>query len=84
MNFTLPDFSHFDWANLFASCPAPADFQPIDVVGYSIPVFILLVIVEMIWARRVAPEKFEPRDMAVSLGLGLGSTIATALTPGSY
>lgn len=82
MNFALPDFSRFDWAAVFAARPVPADFHPIDLVSYAIPVFVVLVVIEMLWARRVAPEKFEPRDMAVSLGLGFGSTIATALFAG--
>ncbi|MEQ1509854.1 MAG: sterol desaturase family protein [Sphingopyxis sp.] len=48
-------------------------------VDYAVPFFILLIIVEMIWARRRAPEKYEPRDMLTSLMLGLGSTVASVL-----
>jgi hypothetical protein len=30
----------------------------------------------MAWARRRAPEAYEPRDTWTSLALGLGSTVA--------
>jgi sterol desaturase/sphingolipid hydroxylase (fatty acid hydroxylase superfamily) len=56
--------------------------KPIDIVTFAVPVFVLLVIVEMLWAARRAPEKYEPRDTLTSLALGLGSTIAGALTAG--
>jgi len=55
------------------------DFNP---VTYAIPGFVLLVLVEMIWARRKAPEKYEPRDTLISLGMGLGSNVAGLLTGG--
>jgi sterol desaturase/sphingolipid hydroxylase (fatty acid hydroxylase superfamily) len=61
----------------------PPDLQPIDVVVYAIPFFILLIVIEMVWAARRAPDKYEPRDMLTSLGLGLGSTIAGALVAGA-
>lgn len=51
-------------------------------VEYAIPVFLALVIFEMIWASRRAPEKYEPRDTLTSLALGVGSTVAGALTAG--
>lgn len=51
-------------------------------VDYAVPFFVLLILVEMIWARRNAPEKYEPRDTLTSLGFGLGSTITGALTAG--
>lgn len=53
-----------------------------DVVAYAIPVFVLLVVAEILWAARRAPEKYEPRDTFTSLAMGLGSTIAGALTAG--
>ncbi|KPL68953.1 C-5 sterol desaturase [Erythrobacter sp. SG61-1L] len=53
------------------------DFDP---VNYAIPAFILLVLAEMIWARLRAPQAYEPRDTAMSLAFGLGSTVAGALT----
>lgn len=45
-------------------------------VDYAVPFFILLILIEMVWARRNAPQKYEPRDTLVSLGFGLGSTAA--------
>lgn len=56
--------------------------KPIDVVTYAVPFFVILVLAEMIWAVRRAPEKYEPRDTLTSLALGLGSTVAGALTAG--
>lgn len=55
----------------------PELFNPVD---YAVPGFIALMIIEMIWARRNAPEKYEPRDTLTSLALGTGSTVAGALT----
>ncbi|MDP3551829.1 MAG: sterol desaturase family protein [Novosphingobium sp.] len=59
-----------------------SDIAALDIVTYAIPAFVLLVIAEMIWATRRAPEKYEPRDTLTSLALGLGSTIAGALSAG--
>jgi sterol desaturase/sphingolipid hydroxylase (fatty acid hydroxylase superfamily) len=54
-------------------------FSPVD---YAIPGFVLLVVLEMLWARKNAPEKYEPRDTLTSLALGTGSTVAGVLTGG--
>jgi sterol desaturase/sphingolipid hydroxylase (fatty acid hydroxylase superfamily) len=53
-----------------------------DPVGYAIPVFVLLVFLEMLWAKAHSPLAYEPRDTLCSLLLGLGSTVAGALTAG--
>jgi sterol desaturase/sphingolipid hydroxylase (fatty acid hydroxylase superfamily) len=53
------------------------DFNPVE---YAVPGFILLVLIEMIWARAKAPEKYEPRDTLISLGMGVGSNVAGLLT----
>ena len=55
------------------------DFDP---VTYAVPAFILLVLAEMVWSRFRAPRAYEPRDTAVSLLFGLGSTVMGALTAG--
>ena len=55
------------------------DFSPVD---YAVPAFVVLVLAEMIWARRRARHAYEMRDTAVSLAFGLGSTVAGALTGG--
>jgi sterol desaturase/sphingolipid hydroxylase (fatty acid hydroxylase superfamily) len=50
-----------------------------DPVNFAVPIFVLLIIIEMIWAKRRAPEKYEPADTLVSLAFGLGSTVAGLL-----
>ncbi len=55
-----------------------------DPLPYAIPVFVLLIMAEMVWARsRNRLRAYEPRDTAVSLGLGLGSVVAGALAAGA-
>ena len=56
---------------------------PFDVVAFAIPAFILLIVLEMLWARKRAPQAYEPRDTLTSMLLGLGSTIACALAAGA-
>ncbi|GAB4122282.1 MAG: sterol desaturase family protein [Rhodothalassiaceae bacterium] len=51
-------------------------------VIYVIPFFILLIIAEMVWARWKGGSRFEPRDTATSLIMGLGSQFAGLLTGG--
>ncbi len=51
-------------------------------VAYAVPGFVLLVLLEMVWAWRKSPNSYEPRDTLTSLAMGLGSTIAGALTAG--
>jgi sterol desaturase/sphingolipid hydroxylase (fatty acid hydroxylase superfamily) len=55
----------------------PELFNPVD---YAIPAFVILILIEMIWARRKAPEKYEARDTLTSLLFGTGSQVAGALT----
>ncbi len=47
-------------------------------VDFAVPVFVLLILIEIVWAKRNAPEKYEPRDTLTSLAFGLGSTVAGA------
>jgi sterol desaturase/sphingolipid hydroxylase (fatty acid hydroxylase superfamily) len=56
------------------------DFSPVD---YAVPAFVLLILVEMLWARRRSPDAYETKDTAISLALGLGSTLAGALAAGA-
>lgn len=51
-------------------------FKPVD---YAVPGFILLILLEIFWARRVKPDGYEARDTLTSLGMGLGSTVVGAL-----
>jgi sterol desaturase/sphingolipid hydroxylase (fatty acid hydroxylase superfamily) len=57
----------------------PPHFSPVD---YAVPGFVLLVLIEMIWAWRRRPEAYEPRDTLTSLAFGLGSTVAGLATGG--
>lgn len=51
-----------------------------DPVQYAVPAFIILVLIEMLVARRFDPSRYEPKDTLTSLLLGTGSTVAGALT----
>ena len=52
-------------------------------VDYAVPGFVALVFVEMLVARRVDPARYEARDTLTSLAMGLGSTVAGALSAGA-
>ena len=52
-------------------------------VDYAVPFFILLIIIEMIWAKRRAPEKYEAADTLTSLAFGVGSTVAGLFAGGA-
>ncbi|MGE8142540.1 sterol desaturase family protein [Novosphingobium sp. NPDC080210] len=54
-------------------------FNPVD---FAVPGFVLLVLLEMVWAWRKSPNSYEPRDTLTSLAMGLGSTVAGLLTAG--
>ncbi|QBM77031.1 sterol desaturase family protein [Sphingomonas sp. AAP5] len=53
-----------------------------DPVHYAVPGFIALVLAEMFVARIKDRTRYEPKDTLVSLALGLGSTVAGALSVG--
>ena len=55
------------------------DFSPTE---YAVPGFVLLVLIEMFWARFRRPDAYEPKDTLVSLAFGLGSTVAGLLFGG--
>ncbi len=52
-------------------------------VDYVVPAFVLLVALEMLWARRRSPLAYEPRDTLTSLAFGLGNTVFAVLTGGA-
>jgi sterol desaturase/sphingolipid hydroxylase (fatty acid hydroxylase superfamily) len=52
---------------------AMPQFNPVD---FAVPFFVALVALEIAWAWRRSPRSYEWRDTAVSLGLGLGSSVA--------
>ncbi|MBL8558225.1 MAG: sterol desaturase family protein [Hyphomonadaceae bacterium] len=66
--------------------PAPTtpSWVPEDVVTLAVPLFIVLVIVEMIIVRVSKRGAYEAKDSAASLFMGFGSTIAGILTGGLY
>jgi sterol desaturase/sphingolipid hydroxylase (fatty acid hydroxylase superfamily) len=53
--------------------------KPFDPVALATPAFALLVIAEMIFVRVTGRGRFEVRDTAASLAMGLGSVIIGAL-----
>jgi len=55
------------------------DLGPVD---YATPFFILLILIEIAWAKRRSPDGYEARDTLTSLAMGLGSTVANGLTAG--
>ncbi len=55
------------------------DFNPVD---YAVPAFVILVVLEMVWAWKKRPDAYEPRDTLTSLAFGLGSTVAGVLFGG--
>lgn len=56
------------------------DFSPTNL---AVPLFVALVAVEIAWAHRRARHSYEWRDTAVSLGFGLGSSVAGLLFGGA-
>jgi sterol desaturase/sphingolipid hydroxylase (fatty acid hydroxylase superfamily) len=46
-----------------------------NIVDYAVPIFVLLILAEMIWARKRKPAAYEPKDTLTSLSFGLGSTV---------
>jgi sterol desaturase/sphingolipid hydroxylase (fatty acid hydroxylase superfamily) len=57
-----------------------AEFDPVTL---ATPFFILSIILEIVLARMgKADARYETKDTAVSLGMGLGSTLAGVLTGG--
>lgn len=54
-----------------------------DPVTLAVPAFVVLVLAEMLVARIRHRTAYEPRDTLTSLALGLGSTVAGALSAGA-
>jgi sterol desaturase/sphingolipid hydroxylase (fatty acid hydroxylase superfamily) len=55
----------------------------LDPVTLATPFFILLVLAEMVWARRRKAQAYEPRDTLNSLLMGLGSVLTGMLFAGT-
>tara|TARA_R110000868_G_scaffold56830_1_gene176023 strand:+ start:9426 stop:10391 length:966 start_codon:yes stop_codon:yes gene_type:complete len=60
----------------------PAFVQNIDPIFIAIPFFVIAVFAEMLYARATGKARFEPRDSAASLMMGLGNTVFGALFAG--
>ena len=54
-----------------------------NIINWAVPGFVLLMVIEIIWAKRRAPTAYEPRDTLSSLAFGLGSTVAGRWVSGS-
>jgi sterol desaturase/sphingolipid hydroxylase (fatty acid hydroxylase superfamily) len=52
-------------------------------VDWAIPMFVALILCEMLWARARRPQSYEPRDTLTSLLFGLGSTVAGVAAAGT-
>lgn len=57
----------------------PAFVQNFDPIWIAIPLFTIAVFAEMIFARATGAARFEARDSAASLMMGLGNTISGVL-----
>jgi sterol desaturase/sphingolipid hydroxylase (fatty acid hydroxylase superfamily) len=60
-----------------------ATTEGLDVVPFAVPVFVGMIVIEMIWAARHDRTAYEPGDTLTSLLMGLGSTIAGAFYAGA-
>ena len=54
-----------------------------DPVQLAVPAFVALIVLEMVLTRRTGRGRYDWRDAGASLTLGLGSTVAGALTAGA-
>jgi sterol desaturase/sphingolipid hydroxylase (fatty acid hydroxylase superfamily) len=54
-----------------------------DPVQLAVPAFVVLIVLEMVLTKRTGRGRYDWRDVGASLTLGLGSTIAGALTAGA-
>lgn len=59
---------------------APFEIPPI--ITYAVPGFVLLILAEMIYVRMSGKGRYETRDSATSLAMGLGNRVAGLLTAG--
>ncbi len=60
------------------------DLPDFSVTELAVPLFIAAILAEMTWARLRRQSAYEPKDTLVSLGFGLGSTVAGALFGGFF
>ncbi len=60
------------------------DLPDFSVTELAVPLFIAAILAEMAWAKLRKQSAYEPKDTLVSLGFGLGSTVAGALLGGFF
>lgn len=57
----------------------PAFVENFDPIWIAIPLFVIAVFAEMLFARATGRARFEARDSAASLVMGLGNTVSAVL-----
>lgn len=60
----------------------PAFIETFNPVYYAIPLFVVLVCIEMVHAKMTGSARFESRDSASSLLMGLGNSVTGVLFAG--
>ncbi|WP_417493937.1 sterol desaturase family protein [Maricaulis sp.] len=60
----------------------PEFVQSFNPVYYAIPLFVILVCIEMVHAKMTGSARFEPRDSFSSLAMGFGNSISAVLFGG--
>lgn len=60
----------------------PAFIETFNPIYYAIPLFVILVCVEMIHAKMTGSARFEARDSASSLAMGFGNSFSGVLFGG--
>lgn len=50
-----------------------------NLANIAVPFYIVMIMVEMAWARRHAPSLYDPRDLLTSLSMAVGNFIAGSL-----
>ena len=54
-----------------------------DVVAYAVPAFVVLIILEMVVARRTGRGRYETKDTFASLSMGVGNRVAGLIGGGA-
>jgi sterol desaturase/sphingolipid hydroxylase (fatty acid hydroxylase superfamily) len=60
----------------------PEFVRDFDPIVFAIPIFVIAVVAEMIYARTKGGARFESRDTASSLIMGLGNTVSGVIFAG--
>ena len=60
-----------------------SEFSFPDIVAYAVPVFVALIILEMVVARRTGRGRYETKDTFASLAMGLGNRVVSIIGGGA-